>query len=60
MWSWLEGKKTKIGAALMLLAQAGQAFAPQYAGIWDIVNQAGVLIAGVGLAHTGTKKFINV
>lgn len=55
MWKWLEGKKTKIGAALMLAAQAGQAFAPQYSAVWELVNQAGMLIAGAGLAHAGVK-----
>ena len=55
MWNWLNGKKTKIGAALLLIAQAGQAFAPQYAAVWELVNQAGVLIAGAGLVHTGVK-----
>jgi hypothetical protein len=60
MWKWLEGKKTKIGAALMLIAQAGQAVAPEYAAVWAIVNNAGMLFAGVGLAHSGAKKVINV
>lgn len=55
MWNWLNGKKTKIGAALMLVAQAGQTFAPQYAAVWELVNQAGILIAGAGLAHSGVK-----
>lgn len=60
LWKWLEGKKTKIGAGLMLIAQAGQAIAPEYAAIWQLVNQAGIVLAGVGLAHAGAKKVINV
>lgn len=50
--NFLKGYKTKIGMALVLIAQAGRAFAPDLAP-WEIVEQLGMLIGGVGLAAAG-------
>lgn len=55
IWQKLNGIKTKIGAALMLVAQAGPMIYPAPE-VWQIVNSLGVLLAGVGLAHAGAKK----
>ena len=54
-WQKLSGYKTKIGAAFMLAAQVGPMVYPAPE-VWEIVNKLGALIAGVGLAHTATKK----
>ena len=60
MWKWFEGKKTKIGAALILLAQAGKTFTPEYAQAWALLEQTGMWIAGLGLVHAGAKKIIPI
>lgn len=58
MWSWFRGKKTKIGMALVLLAQAGRAFAPDLAP-WELIEQAGIVIGGIGLAAPIAEKTVN-
>lgn len=56
--NFLKGYKTKIGMALVLIAQAGRAFAPTLAP-WEIVEQIGMLIGGFGLALPMAEKAVN-
>jgi len=64
IWNFLNGKKVTIGALIMLLAQVlrmtGRGewaeIVEQLAGI---LNNAGLGIVGVGLAHKAVKKTSN-
>jgi len=57
-WQWLEGKKTNIGSAIMLIAQGIQVFAPHALPQAQIeyIATIGAIIAGVGLANKGVKS----
>lgn len=56
-WQWLDGKKTNIGSAIMLIAQGIQVFAPDMlpAAQLEYIAMFGAIIAGVGLANKGVK-----
>ncbi|MFW5831266.1 MAG: hypothetical protein ACOCVA_03385 [Prolixibacteraceae bacterium] len=58
LWEYLNGKKTNIGMAIMLTAQAIQVFTPGLmpAEQLDFIQMIGGLIGGFGLAHKGTKS----
>ena len=62
LWTWFNGKKTNIGAGLLLLA----AIILQLSKIWcmgfwwlmpltDTLNYIGGLLTGAGLAHKAVK-----
>lgn len=57
LWKWLNGKKTNIGMAIVLIAQGIQVFLPGLmpAEQLDFIQMAGSLIGGLGLAHKGSK-----
>ncbi len=50
-WKWLTGKKTYFATALLLIAQAGYAIAPQYSAVWDSLIQIATALGAVGIAH---------
>jgi hypothetical protein len=57
LWNYLNGKKTSIGLAVMLTAQAIQVFAPNLMAVeqTEFLQTLGALIGGFGLVHKGTK-----
>ncbi len=56
-WQWLEGKKTNIGSAIMLIAQGIQVFAPNALpqAQLEYIATIGAIMAGVGLVNKGVK-----
>lgn len=57
LWNYLNGKKTSIGLAVMLTAQAIQVFAPNLMprDQTEFLQTLGALIGGFGLVHKGAK-----
>lgn len=57
LWEFLNGKKTSIGMAVMLAAQAIQVFAPNLmpAEQTEFLQTLGALVGGFGLAHKAGK-----
>ena len=54
IWSWLDGKKRVIGMGLILVSKVvALAGAPAVA---EVVEYAGMIIGGVGMAHKGVKS----
>jgi hypothetical protein len=58
LWKWLNGKKTNIGMAVMLTAQAIQVFVPNLMPVeqTEFLQTLGALIGGFGLAHKAGKS----
>jgi len=57
LWEFLNGKKTNIGMAIVLIAQGIQVFTPNLLPTEqiDFIQMVGGLIGGFGLAHKGAK-----
>lgn len=57
LWEFLNGKKTNIGMAVMLAAQAIQVFTPNLmpAEQTQFLQTLGAMIGGFGLAHKAGK-----
>ena len=58
LWTWLDGKKTNMGAALLLLWEGWQlAFPNLISDRWEEwIGGIIALITGVGLGHKGIKS----
>lgn len=61
LWDFLSGKKTTIGAILMLIAQVVgmlgySEWKPVIETLIEILMDAGVITAAVGLTHKAVKK----
>jgi len=55
--NFLSGYKTKIGMAIILIAQFGRAFAPDVVP-WELIEQAGMWIGGIGIAAPAVGKLV--
>ena len=66
LWTWLDGNKTAIGGALLVLSQFLEDVVIgkwQLTDVWipraiDLLNYGGYVFAGGGLAHKGVKLIV--
>ena len=64
-WNWLNGKKNKIGNAILFTAGIAETASslgifPQHTAAYKICFAAGVLVKGVGLWHKFEKGELTV
>ena len=57
IWKFLDGKKTAIGGALMVVGNILGKFA-ETAVLGGIVSEVGMYLTGAGLAHKTTKVVV--
>jgi len=58
LWEFLNGNKTTFGMVLVLVAQGLKVFAPGFITPEQtaFIEQAGLLLGGVGVVHKGVKN----
>ena len=54
-WTWLSGKKTVVGATILLVAQGIEIWTSDVPQVVEMLRYVGAAIAGVGIGHKLVK-----